>query len=62
MAKDKRANEYYDALDGWREATRKYCGDCEGDPTIDAIKAYLACEKMKEEIAKKSATPSEMGE
>lgn len=43
-----------DFLDGWREATRKYEGDCEYDATAEAIKAYLRYEQEKKEQEKKS--------
>ena len=42
-----------DFLDGWREATRKYEGDCEYDATAEAIKAYLRYEQEKKEQEKK---------
>lgn len=38
-----------DFLDGWREATRKYEGDCEYDATAEAIIAY----QREQELLKK---------
>ena len=43
-----------DYLDGWREATRKFEGDCEYDATAEAIKAYLRYEQEKKEQEEKS--------
>lgn len=41
-----------DYLDGWRESTRKYEGDCEYDATAEAIKAYLKEQELKEQAKK----------
>ena len=41
-----------DYLDGWRELTRKYEGDCEYDATAEAIKAYLKEQELKEQAKK----------
>lgn len=43
-----------DYLDGWREATRKFEGDCEYDATAEAIRAYLRYEQEKKEKEEKS--------
>lgn len=45
-------NDNYDALDGWREATRKYAGDSEEDRTADTIQQHIESNKLKENAIK----------
>lgn len=48
----------YDSLDGWRESVgiknskgvvKHYAGDCEYDPTAEAIRAYEEEQKRKKQ-------------